>query len=141
MRNTEQLTVGELARSAGVPPRTIRFYEAKGILPTPGRSRSGYRLYGPDDLKRLSLARRARSLGFSLGEVRGLLGLAQHERCGSFQGKAAQLLLAKLAEVDEAIQRLHDTRRELQESLANFNGGDCHQACFECGCDCLGLGA
>ena len=50
----ETMTIGDLAKVAGVPPRTIRFYESKGVLPIPGRSSSGYRLYRPDDLKRLS---------------------------------------------------------------------------------------
>ena len=133
------MTIGNLAKVAGVPPRTIRFYESKGILPTPSRSASGYRLYGPDDLKRLSLVRRARSLGFSLSEIRNLVGLAQHERCDSFQGKAAQLMIQKLAEVDAAIQQLNGTRRALEKSIGN-NGGDCQQAVLECGCDCLCLG-
>lgn len=136
----ESMTIGDLAKAAGVPPRTIRFYEEKDILPAPGRSPSGYRLYGPNDLKRLSLVRRARSLGFSLTEVGNLVRLAQHERCDSFQARAAQLMMQKLAEVDAAIQRLSKTRRELQESLASFNGGDCQQAVLECGRDCLSLG-
>lgn len=135
----EAMTIGDVAKVAGVPPRTIRFYEDKGVLPRPSRSRSGYRLYGPDDLKRLSLVRRARSLGFSLTEVGNLIRLAQHERCDSFQGKAAQLMIQKLAEVDAAIQQLNATRRELEKSIRN-NGGDCQQAAIECGCDCLCLG-
>ena len=134
------MTIGDLAKAAGVPPRTIRFYEEKGILPAPDRSPSGYRQYGLDDLKRLSLVRRARSLGFSLTEVGNLIRLAQHERCDSFQGKAAQLMIQKLAEVDAAIQQLNETRRELAKSIGN-NGGDCQQAVLECGCDCLCLGA
>ena len=84
----EAMTIGDLAKVAGVPPGTIRFYESKGILPSPSRSASGYRLYGPDDLKRLSLVRRAHSLGFSLTEVGNLIRLAQHEQCDSFQEKA-----------------------------------------------------
>lgn len=135
----ETMTIGDLAKVAGVPPRTIRFYEEKGILPAPGRSPSGYRLYGPDDLKRLSLVRRARSLGFSLTEVGNLIRLAQHERCNSFQGKAAQLMIQKLAEVDAAIQQLNVTRQELEKSIKN-NGGDCQQAVLKCSCDCLCLG-
>ncbi len=136
----ETMTIGDLAKVAGVPPRTIRFYEEKGILPAPGRSPSGYRQYGPDDLKRVSLVRRARSLGFRLSEVGNLIRLAQHERCNSFQGKAAKLMIQKLAEVDAAIQQLNETRRELDKSIRN-NGGDCQQAVLECGCDCLSLGA
>ena len=134
------MTIGDLAKVAGVPPRTIRFYESKGVLPIPGRSSSGYRLYRPDDLKRLSLVRRARSLGFSLTEVRNLVGLAQHERCDSFQGKAAQLMIQKLADVDALIQQLGAARRELARAMEN-SGGCCQQAALECGCDCLSLGA
>ena len=136
----ETMTIGDLAKVAGVPPRTIRFYEEKGILPAPGRSPSGYRLYGPDDLKRLSLVRRARSMGFSPTEIGSLIRLAQHERCDSFQGKAAQLMVQKLAEVDAAIEQLSVTRQELERSVRS-NGGDCcQQAALECGCDCLCLG-
>lgn len=137
----ETMTIGDLAKAAKVPPRTIRFYEQKGILPSPARSPAGYRLYGREDVKRLALARRARSLGFSLVEVRNLLRLAQHERCDSFQGQAAQLMIQKLAEVDATIRRLNEMRRELEKSLRKFNGGDCQQAVLACGCDCLCLGA
>ena len=70
------MTIGQLASASRVPPRTIRFYEAKRLLPSPRRAPSGYRLYGSDDLKRLRLIRRARSLGFSLTEVGELLRLA-----------------------------------------------------------------
>ena len=89
----DTMTIGNLAEAANVPPRTIRFYETKGILPPPSRSASGYRLYGSDDLKRLSLVRRARSLGFGLKEIGNLVRLLQHERCDSFQGKIAQLMV------------------------------------------------
>jgi DNA-binding transcriptional MerR regulator len=134
------MTIGELASRSRVPPRTIRFYEAKGILPLPRRSGAGYRLYEPADLKRLVLVRRARSLGFSLSEAATLVGLAEHERCDSFQGQAAQLLVARLAEVDAAIERLNETRRELRETLEGYTGADCQQAALQCGCDCLCLG-
>ena len=132
------MTIGDLAKVASVPPRTIRFYEKKGVLPSPARSASGYRLYGPHDLKRVSLVRRARSLGFSLTEASNLVRLAEHEKCDSFQGEVAQLMMGKLAQVDAAIQQLSETRRELEDSLRNLNGGDCQHAVLMCGCDCMG---
>ena len=133
------MTIGQLAGAANVPPRTIRFYETKRLLPAPKRAPSGYRLYGSDDLKRLKLIRRARSLGFSLTEVRDLLRLAQHEKCHSFQGEVAQRMMRKLGEVDRMIEALHHTRRELEGSLkalSERNGGDCQQDILDC--ECLG---
>ena len=136
------MTIGELASASSVPPRTIRFYETKGLLPPPKRSPSRYRLYGSDDLKRLTLIRRARSLGFSLTEVRNLVRLAEHEQCGSFQGKIAQSMIRKLGEVDQMIEQLNQTRRELEKSvksLSQQDGGDCQEAMLECTeCKCLG---
>jgi DNA-binding transcriptional MerR regulator len=67
------MVIGELARRAGVSPRTVRFYEALGLLPAPPRSEGGYRLYGEDDLRRLRFVRRARELGLPLREIRRLL--------------------------------------------------------------------
>ena len=135
------MTIGQLAGAANVPPRTIRFYETKRLLPAPKRAPSGYRLYGSDDLKRLKLIRRARSLGFSLTEVRDLLRLAEHEKCPSFQGEVAQRMIQKLDEVDRMIEALHRTRRELEDSLKALrerNEGDCQQAVLDCECKCLG---
>ena len=129
------MTIGQLAGAANVPPRTIRFYETKRLLPAPKRAPSGYRLYGPDDLKRLKLIRRARSLGFSLTEVRDLLRLAEHEKCRSFQGEVAQRMMQKLGDVDRMIDALHRTRQELEDSLkplSESNGGDCQRAVLDC---------
>ncbi|HXG35627.1 MAG TPA: MerR family transcriptional regulator [Dehalococcoidia bacterium] len=138
----EGITIGELARTSQVPPRTIRFYESKGLLPRPRRSPSGYRLYDQDDRKRLVLVRQARSLGFSLSEIKGLLRLAEHESCDSFQGRAAQSMLRKLDEVNLTIERLQRVRQELEESikvLSQSCEGDCQQAVFDCECNCLGV--
>lgn len=67
------LTRGELATRTHCNLETIRYYEQIGLLPPPPRSRGGHRLYGPDLLKRLNFVRRSRDLGFTLGEIRGLL--------------------------------------------------------------------
>jgi DNA-binding transcriptional MerR regulator len=136
------LTIGELADATGVAPRTIRFYETKGLLPSPQRSAAGYRLYAAADLKRLRLLRRVRDLGFSLTEAQALLRLAEHDECGSFVGKAAQSMVAKLAEVDAMIERLRQTRAELASTVSGLTGadwGDCQTAALDCvDCACLG---
>jgi Cu(I)-responsive transcriptional regulator len=72
----EVLTIGRLAIATGTNVETIRFYEKSGILPSPARTDGNYRSYDPAHLKRLSFIRRARDLGFSLDQVRALLGLS-----------------------------------------------------------------
>ena len=72
---SKPLTIGVLARDSGVNLETIRFYERSGLLPAPQRSPSGYRHYQEQDVRRLRFIRRGRELGFSLEEIRSLLGL------------------------------------------------------------------
>ena len=138
---TSELTIGKLAERTDVHPRTIRFYEAKGLLPPPRRSSSGYRLYSPEDIRRLGLVRAARALGFSIREVRHLMTVAQHEGCASFQGHVAQLMVAKLQEVEQTIEQLTSLRNELREVLSSLEEpeGGCESSVLDCdGCRCLG---
>lgn len=72
---SKTLSIGVLAKHTGVNIETIRFYEKQGILPVPSRSSSGRRLYGGEDLKRLSFIHQCRKLGFSLKEVESLINL------------------------------------------------------------------
>jgi MerR family transcriptional regulator, mercuric resistance operon regulatory protein len=69
------LTIGRLARAAGVHVETIRYYQRRGLLATPRRPPGGVRRYPPEALARLRFIRRAQQLGFSLREVRELLAL------------------------------------------------------------------
>ncbi len=55
-----RLTIGQLSELAGVPRKTIRYYEEVGVLPPPGRSDARYRLYTNIDVRRVELVRRAR---------------------------------------------------------------------------------
>ena len=70
------LTIGAVARAAGIAIDTIRYYEREGLLPVPARRLSGYRDYTPDAVARLRFIRRAKELGFSLPEIRELLALS-----------------------------------------------------------------
>jgi MerR family transcriptional regulator, mercuric resistance operon regulatory protein len=76
MEQTGRIAIGALSKHTGTNIETIRYYERVGLLPAPARSSGGYRLYRTDHLKRLNFVRRARALGFSIGEVRTLLRLA-----------------------------------------------------------------
>jgi DNA-binding transcriptional MerR regulator len=76
VKGMARLTIGDLAKRTGTKVETIRYYERIGLLPEPGRTEGNYRSYGSEHLGRLSFIRRARDLGFSLDQVRELLGLA-----------------------------------------------------------------
>lgn len=73
------MKIGEIAAATGVGVETIRYYEREGLVPPPARTSSNYRSYGDAHLKRLTFIRRARDLGFSIAQVRELLGLADEE--------------------------------------------------------------
>lgn len=67
------LTIGQLARRAGIRPSTLRYYEDEGLLEPSERTEAGYRLYDPDAEQTLHLIQRAQRLGFSLADIRALL--------------------------------------------------------------------
>jgi MerR family mercuric resistance operon transcriptional regulator len=71
----DEFPIGALARASGVNIETIRYYEKIGVMPKPGRSSGGYRLYTSEHIRRLGFIRRGRELGFTLDDVRGLLRL------------------------------------------------------------------
>ena len=95
---------------------TIRYYERVGLLPAPLRSSGGYRLYGTDHLKRLTFIRRARTLGFSIGEVRTLLRLADERKrpCAEVRVVAD----AHLRDVRAKIADLRRMERALKATVA-----------------------
>lgn len=68
-------TRGDLARVTGCNIETIRYYEKTGLLPDPPRTNAGYRIYSAAHATRLGFILRARELGFSMEDIRGLLGL------------------------------------------------------------------
>jgi len=116
MSSSESLTIGKLAASAGVGRETIRYYERKGLLPSPPRSTAGYRHYPPDAVDRLRFIRRAQELGFTLAEIIELLGLRIDEvsACGAVEARARE----KLANVEDKIgdlRRIGDALTRLVE--------------------------
>jgi len=121
-----RFAIGTLSKRTGCKVETIRYYEQVGLLPAPGRSAGGYRLYGTVHLKRLTFIRRARALGFSIDEVRTLLRLAdERERsCARVRVVAA----SHLQEVRAKIADLRAMERVLKETVARCasgNGVDC----------------
>jgi DNA-binding transcriptional MerR regulator len=105
------MRIGELARSAGQTPKTIRFYEAEGLMPDPPRTPSGYRVYGDEDIERLRFIRMAKRLGLSLGEIGGILCL--HDRRDPTCAHVRSLLDEKLAQIERALAELQAFRSEI----------------------------
>ena len=115
------LSSGALARAAGVNVETIRYYENIGLMPEPFRTANGYRVYDETDLKRLSFIRRCRELGFSLEEVRGLLGLVDG---GDYTcADVRDLSIVRLGDVRQKIRDLRKMERTLKEMVSQCEGG------------------
>ncbi|MGH7779281.1 MAG: MerR family transcriptional regulator [Candidatus Binataceae bacterium] len=108
------LTIGELAKRAGVNRETVRYYERRRLLPRPPRSASGYRVYSDDAVRRIKFIRRAHALGFSLIEIKELLELradSQNQR-KDVRGRA-EAKVRKLEEKIEALVAMKETLARL----------------------------
>ncbi|NHB76520.1 MerR family transcriptional regulator [Rhodobacter calidifons] len=105
--------IGEAARQSGVAVETIRYYEREGIVPRPGRSASGRRLYARSEIDRLRFVRRCRDLGFPIAEVRALLALAEGQGTCSEAGRIAR------AQGDAIRRRVKELLR-LEAALADL---------------------
>ncbi len=108
------LTIGGLARTAQLNPRTIRYYEGLGLLPRPQRTESGYRLYSSQDVGRLRLIKRARLLGLSLSEIKEIVAYAVDGRCAGLHRHLLSLLTAKIGEVDHRVTEMMALRQDLE---------------------------
>ena len=109
------ITIGAVARRAGVAIDTIRYYERENLLPPPRRRASGYRDYGPDVVERLRFIRRAKDLGFTLQEIRELLTLSTDRERGVKSVK--QRAEARLGEVEQRIRELQRVKRGLKQLI------------------------
>lgn len=113
------MTIGELARKAGVGVQTVRYYERRQLLPEAPRRASGYREFTGTALERLRFIKRAQELGFTLAEIADLLALRldPHTTAADVKGAAE----AKIEQIDAKIHDLQHIKRALSH-LA----GECH---------------
>lgn len=117
------LRIGQVASRAGVSTATIRYYERAALMPTPARSEAGYRLYSARAVDELMFIRRAQGIGFSLGEIRGLLRLSRSGVAPC--GRVISLAERHLAQVDERIHQLQTFRDGLAAALERWRSGRC----------------
>jgi MerR family transcriptional regulator, mercuric resistance operon regulatory protein len=117
------MTIGKLAAAEGVGVETVRFYQRRGLLATPERRGSTYREYSEADRARLVFIRRARDLGFTLGEIADLLGPAE----ANSRGEIVAAAQAKLAAVDAQVRDLVQLRCRLRQLVRLCEHGDGQQ--------------
>jgi MerR family mercuric resistance operon transcriptional regulator len=114
------ILIGEVSRRTGCNIETIRYYERIGLMPLPPR-RGRYRRYGAADVSRLAVVRRARELGFTLDEVRALLGLAAGGEASC--AEARDLAAAHLHDVRSRIADLRRMERVLAATVSACDAG------------------
>lgn len=120
------MNIGEVSKLSGVSPKLVRHYESLGLVSKALRNRSGYRIYGENDVHTLKFIKRARSLGFSLPEIKQLLGLWKNKSRASSQVKA--LALTHVQEMEEKILELEKMCSTLKH-LAKHCHGDQRPDC------------
>lgn len=116
----QPMTIGKLAKAAGVGVETIRFYEREGLILKPSLSAgSGYRKYDCAVIDRLAFIRRAKDLGFTLDEIRELLNLRakSKSKCATIKTKAE----AKIADVNRKIDDLMAIKSALEKLVSTCN--------------------
>ena len=115
-------TRGDLARAAGCNIETIRYYEKTGLLPDPPRTAAGYRIYSVAHATRLRFILRARELGFSMEDIRGLMGLEDGAAptCAEVKERTER----HLADVRAKIADLRRIEKVLSVTAARCSGED-----------------
>lgn len=109
------MMIGELARSAGVPVSTVRFYERRGLVAPAERSAAGYRHFDDGDATRVRFLKRAQELGFTLAELGVMLQLSRQR--GVLRGDVEVAARAKLDEIDGRIADLQRVRGAISSLL------------------------
>ena len=109
----ETLTIGELAKRGQVNRETVRYYEGRRLLPAASRSMSGYRIFSDEAVRRLRFIRHAKALGFSLSEIKELLGLRVNSSVGC--DRVRERTQAKIDDIDKKLYDLKQMKEALSE--------------------------
>lgn len=120
------MNIGTASKRSGVSAKTIRYYESIALIPAAARADNGYRDYGDNEVETLRFIKRARSLGFSVGDVGSLLNLWNDKSRASGDVKAVALKHIKEVEVRiRELQSIRDTLKHLTKCCHGDNRPDC----------------
>ncbi|MCZ6566015.1 MAG: MerR family transcriptional regulator [Gammaproteobacteria bacterium] len=116
------LRIGEVANKSHVGVETVRFYEREGLIALPKRNVSGYRQYSESAIKQIQFIQHAKTLGFSLKDIRELIKLksTRDARCKSIKSTAK----AKIADIQEKIDALKRMKMALEPLVAQCKSSD-----------------
>jgi MerR family transcriptional regulator, copper efflux regulator len=116
------MNIGDAAKASGVSAKMIRHYESVGLFPQAARTEAGYRQYTDKEVHTLRFIRQSRALGFSIDQIRDLLGLWHNRRRSSRQVKA--LAQAHIEELDAKLQELQSMKTTLEHLVHCCHGDD-----------------
>ncbi len=125
-RRAGYYNIGQASEISGVSAKMIRHYESIGLIPPADRTFSNYRIYSGNDVHTLRFIKRARGLGFSMNQIKALLGLWQERRRSSAQVK--KLAMAHVEEMEQRIAEMQDMCKSLR-TLAERCHGDERPEC------------
>ena len=134
-----RLTIGRLAKEVGLAPGAVRFYEAKGLLPPPARTESGYRVYTRDDVRRLRLIKKARALGLALPEIRYLANDLFELSCNEYEDALDVLIGRHIDEARHKIEALQGLEQELTRLRDHLHQVAAPAGCRLSDCECCPL--
>ncbi len=134
----KMVRVGEVARLVDLPVRTVHYYEQRGLLESAARSETGYRLYGREEISRLTFIKRAKLLGLTLEEIREVVSLAAQCNRGEILPRLEEVMEEKLEETDRKMAELAAFKENLlyyQVRLSEANPAEsCGVEASFCGC-------
>ena len=113
------LKIGDVSKQSGIGIEALRFYEKSGLLEKPSRTMSGYRVYDARVLERLAFIKQSQALGFSLDEIRRVIEDARKGQ--SPCAEVREIVRRRLAELDERMRELRRYRKELSDTLEEWD--------------------
>ena len=120
------MNIGEAAKASGVSAKMIRYYESIRLIPTAGRTGSGYRVYSPTEVQMLRFIRRSRDLGFSVEKIEELLALwRDRTRQSADVKRLATDQIDGLYRMVREMQAMIDTLRHLADACCGYHRPDC----------------
>lgn len=121
------MMISELATQARVPTATVRYYERRGLIAQASRTASGYRQYGPDDVRRLRFIKHAQELGYSLEEIQQMLELRIDDPAACARVEATTR--KKIRAVRQRLVELRHLERTLQALVGTCERQDASEPC------------